>query len=267
MGETYQISLGYFDGVFAVPNLVADRLRFADAKALKPLLYLLSRSGTRVSVEDLARATNLSTGEVRDGLDYWVGEGLLRVESGEYAPESGPADGVPGRIQAGAPAAERPGEAVPAGSGAAETFFGRPEPGTPEPGSRGGEGIRSGEAGVRPEAASRSAQLSSRPAKLAPGEAAARIEGDPALKFMVEKSEQLLGRPLNTSDLSTLIALVDWAGLSPDLVLMLVGHCRDLGKTNLRYIERVGADWADRGIDTHEKAETFIRKQTEEQER
>lgn len=235
MSEFYQISLGLFDGVFAVPMLVADRLKMVDAKALKPLLYLLSRNGARISVEDIARATRLSTAEVRDGLDFWVNEGILRREEGEYLPDTSP------RFSAAPEVAEAAG--VSSAQAAAPV--------------QAGQGTDAG----------RRLRTSSRPAKLAPGEAATRCEQDAEIRFMVEKSEQLLGRPLNTSDISTLISLVDWAGLSPDLVLMLVSHCRDLGKTNLRYIERVGADWAERGIDSHEKAEALILRQTEEQER
>lgn len=230
MSEFYQISLGLFDGVFAVPMLVADRLKMADAKALKPLLYLLSRNGARISTEDISRATGLSTAEVRDGLDYWVEEKLLRRESGDYMPDTSPRFAEPGTSAESRPAEAAAPAEIPGGT-ATKT------------------------------------RTSSRPAKLAPGEAAARCEQDASIRFMVEKSEQLLGRPLNTSDISTLISLVDWAGLTPDLVLMLVSHCRDMGKTNLRYIERVGADWADKGIDSHEKAESLILRQTEEQER
>lgn len=277
MSEFYRISLGCFDGVFAVPTLVADRLRLTDAKALKPLLYLLSRSGARVSVEDISRATGLSTDAVRDGLDFWVGEGLLRRDAGDYLPDASAVQPV------GAPslAADESAPDAPAGArlpGAAQPFSRAPsgqlrfsgEIASPLPEQTGAETpeknaphASDGEAAGEPP---RSARVSSRPAKLAPGEVASRCEQDTAVRFMLEKSEQLLGRPLNTADLSTLISLVDWAGLSPDLVLMLVSHCRDLGKTNLRYIERVGADWADRGIDTHEKAEALIRRQTEEQE-
>lgn len=82
------------------------------------------------------------------------------------------------------------------------------------------------------------------------------------IKFLIQECERLFARPLNFAETQTLVGLYTWAGMHPDIILMLVQYCKSLGKTSLRYVEKTALDWLDKGIDTHEKAESHIKKRT-----
>lgn len=109
--------------------------------------------------------------------------------------------------------------------------------------------------------------LSTHPIRLTAVEIQKRCESQPELPFLFSEAERLLAKPLTPADMSCLVSLIDWAGLSVDLILMLVSYCAEKGKTHLRYIEKVAVDWADHGIDSHEKAEAYIREKDEAQRR
>ena len=54
--------------------------------------------------------------------------------------------------------------------------------------------------------------------------------------------------------------LHDDFGLPVDVILMLLQYAANAGKTSTRYIEKVGMDWAEEEIFTHQKAEEKLRK-------
>ena len=88
-------------------------------------------------------------------------------------------------------------------------------------------------------------------------------ERDPQIAFLLAEAPHLLGKPLSPTDCSILVSLYSWAGISADVLLMIVGYCCSIGKKNMRYIEKTATGWADDGIDTHEKAEQRIQSLTE----
>ena len=85
-----------------------------------------------------------------------------------------------------------------------------------------------------------------------------------SMKNMFHLAEQLLGKPLNNNDLKILYSFHDWLRLPCEVVLLLIEYCISLGKTDLRYIEKVACTWAERGIVTMEAANAFIRKKASE---
>ena len=97
-------------------------------------------------------------------------------------------------------------------------------------------------------------------------EVAARINSDSAVRFLYEKTEELLARPLSTTDAYTVLSLVDWIGLPPEVAAVLLQYCSDSGKKTMRQIEKTAVMWADGGIDTYEKAEAFLTAEKEKSE-
>ena len=97
-------------------------------------------------------------------------------------------------------------------------------------------------------------------------EVASRIDRDSAVRFLYERTEELLARPLSTSDAYTVLSLVDWIGLPPEVAALLLQYCAESGKKSMRMIEKIAVQWADDGIDTFEKAELFIAKEKEKAE-
>lgn len=84
-------------------------------------------------------------------------------------------------------------------------------------------------------------------------------EQDNIFAGLLDEIQRNLGKTINHNDASVILAMYDHMGFSTDLILHLISYCKSLGKLNFRYIEKVSLDWYDRGIDSFEKAETYIR--------
>ncbi len=75
--------------------------------------------------------------------------------------------------------------------------------------------------------------------------------------LLVEVSARM-GRPLSGGDLETLLYLYESVGLPAAVILMVVGYAAQMERVNMRYIEKVALDWADRGIVTMAAAEEHL---------
>lgn len=95
-----------------------------------------------------------------------------------------------------------------------------------------------------------------------PETVAQRLEGDPALQYLYRSAEEALKKPLTSADASLILSLVDWCGLPPDVVALLIRYGGENGKS-LRQIAQTGVRWADDGVKTFEQAELLIRRETE----
>ncbi len=93
---------------------------------------------------------------------------------------------------------------------------------------------------------------------LTPKEIAERIESSQEVAFLFASAESCLGRMLNHTEHRSLIWIVDYLGLPPDVVLMLIEYCKSIGKTSMRYIETIAVSWQEKSIFTHEAAAAEI---------
>ncbi|MBC8545956.1 DnaD domain protein [Clostridiaceae bacterium NSJ-31] len=103
--------------------------------------------------------------------------------------------------------------------------------------------------------------------RLTSAEIAKLARSSAEFQALLTETEAALGKTLTSSDLATLASLYDWAGIPADVLLTVIEYCRQIGKTNLRYIEKVAMAWQERGIDTLEKAEHYIRESLEADKR
>lgn len=79
------------------------------------------------------------------------------------------------------------------------------------------------------------------------------------IDYLFHQAEKILDRLLSPSDFEMLYSFVDWLGLPVEVVIMLLSFAASQGKTSKRYLETVAIDWADKGINTYESAEEYIR--------
>lgn len=100
----------------------------------------------------------------------------------------------------------------------------------------------------------------SRAQKPEPAYVRERIKGDKSLAVLMSEAELMLGRLLSQPDTATLLMLHDTDGLPVDVILMLIGYCKSIGKGNMRYIEKTGIGWANEGILTINLAEEKIKR-------
>ncbi len=212
----FQINLGGWNQVFAVPACVVDRhLGSADGVQLKVLLYCLRHAGEPLEEEKAAAAAGCTAQGVRDALNYWCGAGVLA-----QGPEFGPGE---------AAAPEKPEE----------------------------------KAEEKPKKVAPSRSIP----KTSVADVLRRKKESEEVRFLLSQAESCLKKMLSSAEITTLVGLYDWAGMRVEVILMVLEYCASIGKTNMRYIERTALDWANNGIDTHEKAEEYIKKITEQGQR
>lgn len=108
-------------------------------------------------------------------------------------------------------------------------------------------------------------RLLSRPQKPDSEFVAKRIAESKEIECLMQSAQQILGRLLSGGDAATLLLIHDNYGLPSDVIVMLMQYAASIGKPNMRYIEKAALNWADNGVDTHEKAEERLRLLTENQ--
>ena len=87
----------------------------------------------------------------------------------------------------------------------------------------------------------------------------AMMEKDPNIEFLFTSASNLLAKHLQLTDRSSLIYLYDYAGMPIDVILMVIQYCCSIGKTQMRYIERVALNWLDAGVASMEAADAHIK--------
>ena len=99
-----------------------------------------------------------------------------------------------------------------------------------------------------------------RPAAVKPQmhEVTARAAQSPKFAELLNTVSSRMGRPLSGGDMETLLYLFDTAGLPAEVIIMVVNWAVSHEKGNIRYIEKMALDWADRGIVTMEAAEAHL---------
>ena len=77
--------------------------------------------------------------------------------------------------------------------------------------------------------------------------------------------QRLLGRPIHTEDYKILLGLINYLGMSMDVISLLVSYCKDRARQrgnlrgpSLHAIEKEAYAWAEQGIDTIEEAAAYI---------
>lgn len=106
--------------------------------------------------------------------------------------------------------------------------------------------------------ASGAGKLRTRPSYTA-AEIDATASVNESVDYLFKQAETILDRLLSPSDFEMIYSFVDWLGLPVEVVTMLLQFAATQGKTSKRYLETVAIDWADKGIDTYESAEEYIR--------
>ncbi len=220
----YRINLGAWNSVFAVPcSVVDDHIKLAGAAQLKALLWMLRHAGDGFTDEDMARALAMSRADARDSMQYWIETGIIAVDNGGIVPAA--PDAAAPAVFAGVNV-EREAE-----SPAAVTDAPAPKP---------------------------EHRLLSRPQKPDLEHLAERMSSDESIAFLMREADGILGRITSNSDKCTLLMINEYDGLPVEVIIMLLQYLQDIGKTNMKYIEKVASSWGDKEITTVDRAEREI---------
>jgi DnaD/phage-associated family protein len=85
-----------------------------------------------------------------------------------------------------------------------------------------------------------------------------RIKESNEISVLLNEIQNILGRMLSGADISIILSLKDTEGLPCNVILMLIQYCSQIGKNSTRYIEKVGINWAQEGINSIEAVESKI---------
>ena len=89
------------------------------------------------------------------------------------------------------------------------------------------------------------------------------MRNNDGIKHMFLISEQLLSKALTDTDRRILFSFYDYLGMPIEVIFTLLEYCISIGKTNMRYIEKVAYSWADKGINTLAKASLHVKEENE----
>lgn len=230
----YQINLGQWNQIFAVPCAVADRhLKLASEAQLKVLLYLLRRAGEDCPDSAVARAVGISADEVMNAVEFWTERGLLANSGFELTPASSAVSAL--AVSAAVDSSSNSVSAVP------------DHPADESPRVK------------RPTAISRAVRPDS-------AYVSALAERDRNFAGLTEEAQAAMGKLLAPGDTAVLAMLYDTFGLPCEVIAMLIHYLADSGRANMRAVERIGIEWSDKGIDTAEAAEHEIERMSASRE-
>ncbi len=91
-----------------------------------------------------------------------------------------------------------------------------------------------------------------------PEEISLSIEQNESIRFLYDYAQKKLSKLLSSSDIITLYGLHDWLNLPIEVIIMLIEYCISINKTNIRYIEKVAIDWANKGLNDIERVEQYL---------
>ena len=80
---------------------------------------------------------------------------------------------------------------------------------------------------------------------------------------MFQIVQKILGKPFSSTDLVVVYSLYDYYRLPMDVIPMLVTFCVNNGKKSMRQIEKTAEKWMEKGIDSVEEAEKYLKKAEE----
>ncbi|MBQ3331134.1 MAG: DnaD domain protein [Ruminococcus sp.] len=98
---SYQIDLGQWKSVFAVPSCVVDQhIRIASETQIKVLLYLLRHSDKELTDAETSSALRLSEEELANAVAFWIERGVLVKSADMLVPAPTSAQDVSVSVQA-----------------------------------------------------------------------------------------------------------------------------------------------------------------------
>ena len=102
---------------------------------------------------------------------------------------------------------------------------------------------------------------------LTPAEIQERVDQNQDIRFLFSMAESIFGNLLTSTQQRGLLYIHEALGLPVDVIVMALQYCVSIGKKNFAYIQKLCTAWADQDINTHAKAEEYIRCQTQRHSR
>ena len=89
-------------------------------------------------------------------------------------------------------------------------------------------------------------------------ELAELLEARASVRVLIDEAQRILGKMFNPNDVNIMVGMLDYLGMNEECILLLLAHCKRIGKSNLRAIEKYAYTLIDKGINDVESMETEI---------
>ena len=90
------------------------------------------------------------------------------------------------------------------------------------------------------------------------GELSDLLEARQSVRLLIDEAQRILGKMFNPSDVNIMVGMLDYLGMNEECILLLLAHCKKIGKSNLRTIEKFAYTLVDKGINDVEAMEAEI---------
>lgn len=251
-----ELNLGKWGSIFPVPNSVVDEdIKLATENQLKVLLYVLRHNGDTLTEEILSDKLGINSDDVTDALNFWVSREVL---SNTYdLPLRDNASVQKSKVQPARETVSR--NATPRTNVPNPTVNQVQQNPIPiNQGSVNQMPVNSTVQNVEPVKEVKKPRPLSRQQKPDSVFVAQRLKEDKQLAELLEEVQNVFGKPISSGDIATLVMLHETDGLPCEVLMMLVYYCHSIGKDNMRYIEKMGVEWAANDITTLERADERI---------
>ena len=89
-------------------------------------------------------------------------------------------------------------------------------------------------------------------------ELAELLEARASVRALIDEAQRILGKMFNPNDVNIMVGMLDYLGMNEECILLLLAHCKRIGKSNLRAIEKYAYTLVDKGINDVETMEAEI---------
>ena len=89
-------------------------------------------------------------------------------------------------------------------------------------------------------------------------ELAELLEARASVRILIDEAQRILGKMFNPNDVNIMVGMLDYLGMNEECILLLLAHCKKIGKSNLRAIEKYAYSMVDKGINDAESIEEEI---------
>ena len=89
-------------------------------------------------------------------------------------------------------------------------------------------------------------------------ELAELLEARASVRVLIDEAQRILGKMFNPNDINIMVGMIDYLGMNEECILLLLAHCKRIGKSSLRNIEKYAYLMVDKGINDVETMENEI---------
>lgn len=233
----YNVNLGCWNNVFAVPKKVSEKLKLASAYQLKVILYVLSHGGEKLSDDIIAQKLNMHPSDVKDSLLYWVENDVITISQDEILP-----------VESKENTDQNIGEATAVNDNTNNNVNADLN-----------SDVKAPNLNESNKTENQKQFVVSRTQRPDSFYVAKLLSENKEMSFLMDEVQSILGKTLSSGDTAKIVMLYDTAGLPADVIIMLIQYCVSIGKPNMLAIEKMGVQWANEGINTLAFAEEKIK--------